>query len=94
MLFCYNTTPHQATGETPYYLMFGQEPRLPVDFLLCWVQEPVAGRVHHWVDEHQARLQVAFEGARERLQAVAQYQKAKHDRVREQPLTEDQLVYL
>lgn len=95
VLFCYNTTPHQATGETPYYLMFGQEPRLPVDFLLGRVQEPVAGRVHHWVEEHQARLQVAFEGARERLQAAAQHRKAKHDqRVREQPLVEGQLVYL
>lgn len=33
VLFCYNTTPHQATGESPYFLMFGQEPRLLVDFL-------------------------------------------------------------
>uniref|UniRef100_A0A9J8A250 Integrase catalytic domain-containing protein n=1 Tax=Cyprinus carpio carpio TaxID=630221 RepID=A0A9J8A250_CYPCA len=27
ILFCYNTTPHQSTGESPYFLMFGQEPR-------------------------------------------------------------------
>lgn len=75
--------------------MFGQEPRLPVDFLLGRVQEPVSGRIHHWMEEHQARLQVAFEGARERLQAAAQNRKAKFDqRVREQPLTEGQLVYL
>ncbi len=66
LLFSYNTTPHQATGESPHFLMFGQEPRLPVDFLLGRVQEPVAGRVHEWVIEHQTRLQVAFEGARER----------------------------
>lgn len=39
VLFCYNTTPHQATGESPYFLMFGQEPRLPVDFLLVRSQE-------------------------------------------------------
>ncbi|KAI3352779.1 hypothetical protein L3Q82_019358 [Scortum barcoo] len=25
VLFCYNTTPHQSTGESPFYLMFGQE---------------------------------------------------------------------
>lgn len=75
--------------------MFGQEPRLPIDFLLGRVQEPVAGGIHHWVEEHQARLHVAFEGARERLQVAAQYRKAKHDqRVREQPLTEGHMVYL
>lgn len=75
--------------------MFRQEPRLPVDFLLGRLQEPVAGRVHHWVEEHQSRLQVAFDGAREWLQAAAQYRKAKHDRQeREQPLSKDKIVYL
>lgn len=52
VLFCYNTTQHQGTGESPFYLMFGQEPRLPVDFLLGRVQEPVPGEVQDWVVEH------------------------------------------
>lgn len=51
--------------------MFGQEPRLPVDFLLGRVQDPVPGEVQDWVPEHHARLRVAFEGARERLSAAA-----------------------
>uniref|UniRef100_A0A3Q3G5R5 Gypsy retrotransposon integrase-like protein 1 n=1 Tax=Kryptolebias marmoratus TaxID=37003 RepID=A0A3Q3G5R5_KRYMA len=53
LLYAYNTTPHQSTGESPYFLMFGQEPRLPVDFLLGRVANPVAGTVHEWVQEHQ-----------------------------------------
>ncbi len=43
--------------------MYGQEPRLPVDFLLGRVQDVVPGTVHDWVVEHQSRLQVAFEDA-------------------------------
>ncbi|XP_073727715.1 uncharacterized protein [Misgurnus anguillicaudatus] len=75
--------------------MFGQEPRLPVDFLLGRVTDPVAGVVHRWVEEHQAQLQVAFEGARGRLQAAASRRKTAYDqRVRELPLSEGQLVYL
>ncbi|RXN38385.1 Transposon Ty3-I Gag-Pol poly [Labeo rohita] len=95
VLFCYNTTPHQATGESPYFLMFGQVPRLPIDFLLGRVHEPVAGRVHQWVEEHQVRLKVAFEGARGRLQVATTRRKEEHDRrVKELPLYEGQLVYL
>ncbi len=75
--------------------MFGQEPRLPVDFLLGRDQEPLTDSVHRWIMEQQDWLQVAFEGARERLGAAADRQKARHDlQVREAPLKEDQLVYL
>lgn len=95
VLFSYNTTPHQSTGESPYYLMFGQEPRLPVDFLLGKVEGMAAGKVHEWVVEHQTLLQVAFEGAREHLRVVAERRKARHDsQVRDTPLEEGQLVYL
>ncbi|KAI3369563.1 hypothetical protein L3Q82_024379 [Scortum barcoo] len=95
VLFCYNTTPHQSTGESPFYLMFGQEPRLPVDFLLGQVQDPTPGMVQDWVVEHQARLQVAFEGAHERLQVAAGSRKERHDQqVHDAPLPVGQLVYL
>lgn len=65
VLFAYNTTPNQSTGESPYVLIFGQDPRLLVDFLLGRIQIPLAGSVHRWMLEHQDRLQVAFKGARE-----------------------------
>ncbi|KAL0186021.1 hypothetical protein M9458_017691, partial [Cirrhinus mrigala] len=95
VLFSYNTTPHQSTGESPYYLMFGQEPRLPVDFLLGRVEDTAAGNVHEWVIEHQTRLQVAFEGAREHLRLTAEQRKIQHDsHVQDTPLGEGQLVYL
>ena len=95
VLFCYNTTPHQATGQSPFYLMFGQEPHLPVDFLLGRVKDPIPGEVQDWVAEHQARLTVAFEGARERLLAAADRRKDRHDQlVRESPLLVGQQVYV
>uniref|UniRef100_A0A1A8HG02 Gypsy retrotransposon integrase-like protein 1 n=1 Tax=Nothobranchius korthausae TaxID=1143690 RepID=A0A1A8HG02_9TELE len=93
LLYCYNTTPHQATGESPFFLMFGQEPRLPVDFLLGKVEEPVGGSVHQWIQEHQSRLKVAFEGANERLREAAERRKRSHDQqVKEVRLREGQFV--
>lgn len=93
LLYCYNTTPHQATGESPFFLMFGQEPRLPVDFLLGKVEGPVGGSVHQWIQEHQSRLKVAFEGANERLREAAERRKRSHDhQVKEVRLKEGQFV--
>ncbi|XP_028292970.1 uncharacterized protein K02A2.6-like [Gouania willdenowi] len=77
--FAYNTTIHQSTGESPHLLMFGQEPYLPIDFLLGRVPEASEGRVEDWVQEHRKRLQVAFEGAQQRLKAAAARRKERHD---------------
>ena len=95
LLFCYNSTVHQATGESPFLLMFGREPCLPIDFLLGQtVDQPLHG-TNEWLVEHQARLGVAWARARERLLAAAGRRKEQHDQgVRDAPLQEGQLVYL
>lgn len=95
LLFCFNTTPHQSMGKSPYYLMFGQDPKLPVDFLLGRIEDPVAGHIHDWVIEHQVQLQMAFEGARHRTRVAADSRRRNHDsHVREIPLKEGHLVLL
>lgn len=87
-LFSYNTTPHQTTGQSPFLLMFGREPQLPVDFLLGRVEEPTSGEVCNWVREHQRRLQVAVENARERMKQAATRRKDRADqRAQEEGVT-------
>ncbi|XP_077944044.1 uncharacterized protein LOC144388217 [Gasterosteus aculeatus] len=66
-----------------------EEPRLPIDFLLARVQDPVSGGVHEWIQEHQARLQIAFDGARECMKTAAERRKTAHDQhLRGEPLKE------
>ncbi|XP_062407933.1 uncharacterized protein LOC134099157 [Sardina pilchardus] len=95
VLFSYNTTIHQTTGESPYLLMFGQEPRLPIDFLLGRVHELSSGSVDDWLREHQQRLQTAFDGAKDRLQEAARIRKERNDQhLTREDLREGDLVYL
>lgn len=95
ILYCNNTTPPQSTGESPFFLMFGQEPRWPLDFLLGRVESPVDGTVQEWVQEHQALLQVTFDGERERLKQAADRQKQAHNlQVKHLPLEEGHLLFL
>ena len=80
LVFAYNCTPHATTGFSPYFLMFGQEPRLPVDDLLDG-EDPAAHCDRpsgDWVQEHQHRLQTAFDLAGQRLAKAAGIRKARH----------------
>ena len=54
----YNSTAHSSTGFSPHYLLFGQEPQLPVDILLG---RPgvMSTSTESWVRAHQTRLREA-----------------------------------
>ena len=97
LIFAYNSTPHSATGFSPYFLMFGQEPRLPVDELLDGdgPTAPVGRETNDWVEEHKHRLDAAFELAGQRLAKAAGIRKYRHDRKgNDAPLKPDDRVFL
>ncbi|XP_077947565.1 uncharacterized protein LOC144388873 isoform X5 [Gasterosteus aculeatus] len=59
------------------------------------IQEPIGGTIGDWLQEHQMRLQTAFDGAKERIQAAARLRKERHDQhVAGGNLTEGEMVYL
>lgn len=75
--------------------MFGQAPKLPVDFLLAGVEEPVGGQVSDWVREHGDTLRVTYRRVRARLDRAAGLRKMRHDQERsEVRLQEGQEVYV
>lgn len=65
----YNVTPHSTTGYSPYYLLFGVEPRLPFDALLG--RECVSDNSPKWLSIHQDRLKQAHQQAREFSEQIA-----------------------
>ena len=66
----YNNTPHSTTGFLPHFLLFGQEPRLPVDDLLGR-PAPAAVGVIDWVRQHRQRLQEAHRLGQRHMQQEA-----------------------
>ena len=79
----YNTTPHCTTGTSPYYLMFGREPKLPVDDLfgdLTYKVNPNSS-VEDYVQRHRQKLLLAhlnaYHRAKERLETRTSHQIQK-----------------
>ena len=60
LLLTYNATHSAVTGYSPYYLLFGRRPRIPVDYLFPTLRDSP----HQSVAAMQKRLKEAFTVAR------------------------------
>ncbi|KAL0154049.1 hypothetical protein M9458_050649 [Cirrhinus mrigala] len=76
LLFAYNTTVHQSTQHSPYELMFGQKPKLPVDQLLGGNEVEVECTPSDWVAQHQEYLTSIYISARRQLETAAERRRA------------------
>ena len=63
LVHAYNATHHEATGYSPYYLMFGRHPRLAIDALLGFPTDSLNAQ-SEYVTKLQERLKLAYDKAR------------------------------
>ena len=81
VLIAYNATQSQVTGYSPYFLMFGRRPRLPVDLLFPTVNNR---EWTHTIDEYvkalYERLRECLKLAQESATKEANRQKRLYDR--------------
>ena len=73
ILFAYRVSPHASTGESPFYLLYGREPRLPVDAALL---SPSA-QISSSVAEHRARILTNLENAQRIVSSKTQLAQQK-----------------
>lgn len=96
LVHAYNCTRNDATGYSPYFLMFGREPRLPVD--LCFGVSPnKEAEVSHlkYVLKLREELQEAYKLAANASGKQEEGNKRRYDRlVRAQALAEGDRVLL
>ena len=78
VLFGYRVSPSEVTGESPFYMLYGREPRLPMDVSFLPPRELSA-----LIAEHCARvvenIEIAHRIAKENIQRAQQRMKDYHD---------------
>ncbi len=88
LVHAYNCTQNDATGFSPYFLMFGREARLPID--LCFGISPHGGdevKYNKYVDKMKCELKSAYQLATSAATKNNQRNKRLYDaRVRNQTL--------
>jgi hypothetical protein len=89
LVHAYNCTRNHATGFSPYFLMFGRQPRLPVDVSFGIHQENMGsfGTKTKYVQKLRERMKWAFAKAKHVSDCSGQRSKKKYDqKVRGQKL--------
>ena len=95
MTHAYNCTQHPSTTYSPYFLMFGRQPRLPVDFEMGLPVDILGDKCSktRYVQKLKQRLNFAFKKAKEMSQKQAQKYKSSYDRkVKGSQLRENDIV--
>ncbi|GFS23840.1 Pol polyprotein [Elysia marginata] len=65
LVFWYNTTSHSTTGHSPYLLLFGREPRLPIDDLVDTAPgNPTTSSAEDYLRQHCQRLHSLYSAVR------------------------------
>lgn len=75
----YNKTKCEVTGFSPFYLLFGRSPRLPVDLLFGLTPETETIDYKEYVKKWRQEMQEALENTRQTAKKVAERNKRNYD---------------
>jgi transposase InsO family protein len=77
----YNCTRHETTGQSPYFLMFGRQPRLPIDLAFGLdLDQPESKSLCKYIRNLRERLQTAYDLAQKTTKDAQARQKGYYDR--------------
>ena len=80
LVHAYNSMRQDTTGQTPYFLMFGRQPRLPIDIAFGLRNNSSQRQsMSSYVSKMRDRLQKSYELATKATQKAQQRQKSHYD---------------
>ena len=80
LVHMYNSTKHDTTGYSPYFLLFGHEPRLPIDVLLPPKETGQPNSYTKYVADLKKRIKYAQELVEARIRKAGEANKGWYDR--------------
>ena len=95
LTYAYNATPNKSTRYSPFYLLFGREPKLPIDIIFGHNQEEGHISVDDWLESHELRMAVSIRRACTYLEKQAlSHLKRVNKRRKELPIQIGTRVFL
>lgn len=79
VVHAYNCTKSDATGFSPFYLVFGRHPRLPIDLMFGELQTHTTASHKEYVQKWTNRMQEAYTLASNNARKSAQKARKYHD---------------
>ena len=80
VIHAYNCTANEATGYSPFFLLFGRPPRLPVDLLFGLESQDCSGSYENYVEKWGERMAEAYEIASRNASKSADRGKRQYDK--------------
>ena len=82
IVHAYNCTRNEATGFSPFFLLYGRDPRLPIDLTFGFdkIQNGEHTNVNSYVDEWQKNMGKAYQTASENAKKNANKGKQQYDK--------------
>ena len=80
LVHSYNATVHDSTGLCPFYLMFGRNPRLPIDIVFKLGSTTANSDYVTYISKMKTRLKYAYELASSSIKKSAKANKKRYDR--------------
>ena len=80
LLFAYRASAQESTKESPFFLLYGRDPRIPTESALSYERSPYVIDPEDYKVELMSNLTDAWKNAQENIAKAQTHQKSQYDR--------------
>ena len=80
VLFAYRSALQESTKESPFFLLYGRDPRIPTSTVLTYERSPYAVDTDDYKSELMANLSQAWKAARDNIKVAQAKQQTQYDK--------------